>query len=420
MSRALPSYSPLVEHFLVDRGVVFLNHGSFGNTPRVVLEEQDAIRRRVEREPVRFFVEDLEGLLDAARRQVAGFVGVPADDLAFVTNATEGVSTVARSLDLKPGDVVVTGSHEYNACSNALRYVAERAGATVKNVALPCPTDNPEQIVEAIVRGVQEEGAKAKLLLLSHITSPSGVVLPVAPIIERVQGMGVDVMLDSAHAPGFMDFNIGKLAPAYCTANLHKWCCAPKGSAVLYVRPDRQKDVRPLIISHGANSTRTDRSLFRLEFDMTGSRDYTGWLVSPMAIDLVGGMGGGWEKLRESCGTLAKRGGEVISRKLEKWGEGRLLAPEKMLGMMRALTIPSPKHMPTSGPSSGPSPTKYHDPLQERLLERWRIQVPVHSVALPDGQRQRVTRISAMVYNTLEQYEYYAEALAEELAAEGC
>lgn len=414
----LPSYSPLVEHFLVDRGLVFLNHGSFGNTPQEVMDEQDSIRRRVERDPVRFFVVELEAQLDAARAAVAAFVGCPAEDMAFVLNASEGVSTVARSLDLKPGDVVVTGSHEYNACTNALRCVAERAGAAVKSVPLPCPIDDEASVVEAVVRGVEEEGSRARLLLLSHITSPSGVVMPVAPIIERVQAMGVDVLLDSAHAPGFVDLNIGELGPAYCTANLHKWCCAPKGSAVLYVRPDRQATVRPLTISHGANALRTDRSRFRLEFDYTGSRDYSGWLVSPRAIELVGEMAGGWARLRESCGELARRGGEAISRRLERWGEGRLLAPDRMLGAMRALTLPSPKGAEVPGRGIGPS--RYNDPLQDRLLERWKVQVPVHSVALADGRRQRVTRISAMVYNTMEQYEYFAWALAEELAAEGC
>ncbi|HZW07138.1 MAG TPA: aminotransferase class V-fold PLP-dependent enzyme [Phycisphaerales bacterium] len=412
-SKPIPAYSPLAEHFLVDRGTVFLNHGSFGNTPRVVLEEQDSIRRRVEREPVRFFVEDLEPLLDTARAGIASFVGCPAEDLAFVVNATEGVNTVVRSLDLKPGDVVITGTHEYNACSNALRYVADRAGATVLSVPLPCPIDDESQVVDALVRAVEEAGPAAKLLLLSHITSPSGVVLPVAPIIQRVQGMGVDVMLDSAHAPGFVDFNIGQLAPAYCTANLHKWCCAPKGSAVLYVRPDRQQHVRPLTISHGANSPRTDRSRFRLEFDMTGSRDYSAWLAAPRAVEMVGGLMDGWPRVRESGAALAKRGGEAVSRRLERWGEGRLLAPDRMLGAMRALTLPK-------GPGAGAAPTRYHDDLQDRLIDRWKVQVPVHSVALSNGLRQRVLRLSAAVYNTPEQYEYLAQALEQELIAEGC
>ncbi|MFT3686558.1 MAG: aminotransferase class V-fold PLP-dependent enzyme [Phycisphaerales bacterium] len=335
-----------------------------------------------------------------------------------MNNATEGVSTVVRSLDLKPGDVLITGSHEYNACNNAMRYAAERTGAVVKCVPLPCPIDNDAQVIEAIVNAVTEVGGRAKLLLLSHITSPSGVVLPVAPIIQRVQAMGVDVLLDSAHAPGFTDLNLTQLAPAYCTGNLHKWCCAPKGSAILYVREDRQTRIKPLITSHGANSMRTDRSRFRLEFDMTGSRDYSPWLASPHAIDVVAEMGGSWERLRSSCGELAKRGAEAISRKMEKWGEGRLLAPDRMLGAMRAITIPTPKAADGTGRGIGES--RYNDPIQDRLLSKWRVQVPVHSVALTDGRRQRVTRISAMLYNSPEQYEYFGEALAAELEAEGC
>jgi len=416
---ALPAYSPLAEHFLVDRETVFLNHGSFGNTPEAVLREQDAIRRQVERDPVRFYVEDLEPRLDAARRAVAAFVNAPADDLAFVTNATEGVGVVVRSLELKPGDVVVTGTHEYNACNNALRYAAERCGARVKSVPLPCPIDGSSQAVEALVRGVAEEGASAKLLLLSHITSPSGIVLPVEQVIQRVQGLGVDVLLDSAHAPGLVPLDIAALAPAYCTANLHKWACAPKGSALLYVRPDRQGAVRPAVISHGANSPRTDRSRFRLEFDYTATRDYSAWLATPRAIGLIAEIGGGWEQVRSACTGLARRGGEAVSRGLERWGEGRLLAPEGMLAAMRAVTLPAPRAAePGSGRGIGPS--RYADPLQDRLLDRWRIQVPVHSVILGDGRRQRVVRISAMLYNTPEQFAYLAGALARELSDEGC
>ena len=118
-------------HWSLDPSVTFLNHGSFGACPRPVLQYQAELRQRMERQPVQFFVRELEGLLDEARAALGAFVGAPADDLAFVPNATTAVNAVLRSLSFEPGDELLTTDHEYNACRNVLDFVAERAGARV-------------------------------------------------------------------------------------------------------------------------------------------------------------------------------------------------------------------------------------------------------------------------------------------------
>jgi isopenicillin-N epimerase len=267
-----PAPSPFAQHWDLDPEVVFLNHGSFGACPRVVLEAQQQWQRRLEREPVLFLHRELEHHVDAARAALAQFVGCQSDDLAFVTNATAGVNTVLRSLVFGPEDELLVTDHEYNACRNALDLLAQRTGARVVVAALPFPVQDPQAVVDAVLAYVSK---RTRLLLIDHVTSPTGIVLPVEKIVPLMAQRGIDTLVDGAHAPGMLQLQIEKLGAAYYTGNCHKWLCTPKGSALLHVRRDRQALIRPLTISHGANSPRTDRSRFRLEFDFTGTCDPT-------------------------------------------------------------------------------------------------------------------------------------------------
>lgn len=407
----LPPYSPLIEHFGLDRDLVFLNHGSFGAVPLKVLEHQNALRREIERDSVRFFVRELEKRLDEARMACAAFVGCDPEDFAFVHNATAGVNAVVRSLKFKPGDELLIGNQEYNACNNAFRFVAEQWGATVKSVEAPFPIASADEFAEAVIGAVTE---RTKLVLLSHITSPTGIILPVERIIREVQSRGVDVLLDTAHGPGFVPLDVTKLGAAYTTGNFHKWCCAPKGSAFLHVRRDRQVHgggVHPVIISHGYNSVRTDRSRFRLEFDFLGSLDATPWLATPAALAEVGELAGGWPAVMEHNRQLAAAAREMLCQRLGT----RPPAPEEMLGALAAVVLP--EHGAALDARLAARPTRYMDALQDRLLDRWRIQVPVYR-CLVGGKTLRICRVSAQVYNSIEQYEYLGRALEEELAAE--
>ncbi len=396
----LPAPSSFARHWDLDPSIVFLNHGSFGACPRVVLQKQSELRAAMEAEPVRFVHREAEGRLDEARAALAAFVGCHADDLAFVANATTGVNTVLRSLVFAPGDELLVTDHEYNACRNVLDFVAARAGARVVVATIPFPLRSAQQVVDAVLA---KATARTKLLLIDHVTSPTGLVLPVAPIVAALRERGVETLVDGAHAPGMVPLQLDALGAAYYTGNCHKWLCTPKGSALLYVRRDRQAGIRPLAISHGANSPRTDRSRFRLEFDFTGTDDPTPFLCVPEALRFLGSLfPGGIAALQAHNHALARRGRERLCAAIGTPPP----APAEMLGSLAAVLLPA-----TSAPTLPPHGL---DPLQHALYERHRIEVPVMRWTTPS---LRILRISPQAYNSDEQYAYLADAAVGELAA---
>jgi isopenicillin-N epimerase len=396
----LPPPSPFARHWDLDPNVVFLNHGSFGACPRVVLEQQQALRAEMEAEPVRFVHRQAEARLDAARAELAAFVGCAADDLAFVANATMGVNTVLRSLPFAPGDELLTTDHEYNACRNALDFVAARTGAHVVVAPLPFPLRSPQQVVDSVLAHAT---VRTKLCLLDHVTSPTGLVLPVATIVAALRERGIETLVDGAHAPGMVPLDLAAMGVAYYTGNCHKWLCTPKGSALLYVRADRQAAIRPLSISHGANSNRTDRSRFRLEFDFTGTDDFTPFLCLPAALRFLGSLlPDGMPALRQHNRELALRGRARLCAAVGSEAP----APAEMLGSLASVLLP---------PSAEPTVSPFGlDPLQVRLFERHHIEVPVMRWPQPC---LRLLRISPQIYNSMEQYEYLATTLAAERSA---
>jgi isopenicillin-N epimerase len=395
----LPAPSPLARHWDLDPGVVFLNHGSFGACPRDVLAVQHELRARLEREPVLFLHRELEGLLDVARGGLARFVGCDPDDLAFVANATAGVNTVLRSLELHAGDELLVTDHEYAACRNALDFVAARSGARVVVAPVPFPLASPQQVVDAVLARVT---ARTRLLLIDHVTSPTGVVLPVAEVVAALRERGIDTLVDGAHAPGMLPLELERLGAAYYTGNCHKWLCTPKGSALLFVRRDRQAGLRPLSISHGATSPRTDRSRFRLEFDFTGTDDPTPFLCVPAALAfLANALPGGIPAVQAHNRELALRARERLCRAVGT----APAAPADMLGSLASVLLP-----PTDAPGVPPLGL---DPLQVALFDRHRIEVPVMRWPAP---KLRLLRVSPQLYNSDAQYEYLAAAVARELA----
>jgi isopenicillin-N epimerase len=402
MAAPLPAPSPLAQHWDLDPDVVFLNHGSFGACPRVVLAEQQRLRAELEAEPVRFLHRELEPRLDAARAALAAFVGADAADLAFVPNATTGVNTVLRSLAFAPGDELLVTDHEYNACRNVLDFVAARSGACVVVVPLPFPIDGPHTVVERVLAAVT---ARTKLLLIDHVTSPTGLVLPVAELVAALHARGIDTLVDGAHAPGMLPLDLRALGAAYYTGNCHKWLCTPKGSALLHVRADRQERIRPLVLSHGANSKRTDRSRFQLEFDFPGTHDPTPYLCVPAALRFLDRLlPGGVAAVQRHNHELALAGRDLL---LEVLGEPAP-APASMLGSLAAVPLPLDDRPPV-GPLG-------LDPLQQALFAQHRIEVPVMRWTSP---RLRLLRISPQVHQSLEQHQYLAAAVATELRRGG-
>jgi isopenicillin-N epimerase len=392
--------SELSRHWTLDPEVVFLNHGSFGACPSDVLACQSELRARLEREPVRFMMRELEGRLDGARESAARFIGAEPEGLAFVPNATAGVNAVLRSLRLAPGDELVVTDHAYNACRNVLEHAAREAGARVCLASLPFPIAGTDAVVERVMAVV---GPRTRLALLEHVTSPTGLVLPLGELVPALRERGVDSLVDGAHAPGMLELDLAVLDPAYYAGNFHKWVCAPKGAGFLYARRDRREGVRPPVISHGANSPRSDRSRYWLEFDWMGTHDPTPALCVPRAIDVVGSLlPGGWPAVRAHNHALALEARRRVAGAL---GIDAEPAPASMLGSLASLPVP--------GPVPQLKPAAPIDPLQDRLLEHHHIEVPV----FPGPARgQRLIRLSSHLYNAPAQYDRLAAALAQELA----
>jgi isopenicillin-N epimerase len=393
--------SELARHWTLDPSVDFLNHGSFGATPRVVLEAQQAWRDRLEAEPVRFMVADLEPALDHARTQLADFVGADPADLAFIPNATTGVNAVLASLRFAPGDELLTTDHEYNAVRNAMQHVAERDGARVVTAAVPFPIGSADEVVEAVLAEVT---TRTRLLVLDHVTSATALILPVARLVAELAQRSIDTLIDGAHAPGMLDLRVADLGAAYYAGNLHKWVCAPKGSAFLWVRGNRQTRIRPLTISHGANSPRLDRSRFHQEFDWTGTSDPTAWLSVPDAIRFGEQLfDGGWSALRARNRKLALEARDLVSAAL------RIppAAPDEMLGSMASVPLPWER---TPGTVQGVN--LYGDAVHGALLE-----AGLQTMITPWPQRpedrpwRRLLRLSAAAYNDRAQFERLAAIL---------
>jgi len=383
--------------------VIFLNHGSFGACPRAVLAAQQALRAELEANPVAFLGRQLDDRLAAARAAVGAFVGADPDDLAFVPNATAGIATVLRSLEIGPGDDLLATDHEYNAALNALRAAAADGGARVVLARIPLPVAGPDEIVERVLDAVTP---RTRLALLSHVTSPTALVFPVERLVPLLEARGVAVLVDGAHAPGMLPLGIAALGASWYAANLHKWCCAPKGAAFLHVRRDRQAGIRPLAVSHAANDPRPTPSPFRRAFDWTGTLDPTPYLAAPIALAEVSGMlEGGWSAVMATNRALARTAREIV---LDALG-GTPIAPDSMLGAMAAVELPA---------AFGPAPDSpvAEDPLQAALREHAGIEVPLVAWPREGGpgeRRRRFVRISAHLHNHVSDYFALADALRE-------
>src|SRR5437870_11624 len=394
--------SSLARFWTLDPAVTFLNHGSFGACPRPVLEAQQRLRERLERQPVRFFVRDLEPLLDDARSALAAFLGADPEGLVFVTNATIAVNAVLRSLALAPGDQLLVTDHAYNACRNALDFVAAAAGARVVVVPVPFPLASADAVVEAVLAQVTPH---TRLALLDHVTSPTGLVLPIERLVRALAARGVDTLVDGAHAPGMLPLDLRALGAAYYAGNCHKWLCAPKGAGFLHVRRERQGGVRPVVISHGANSPRTDRSRLLLEFDWTGSHDPTAYLCVPEAIRFLGGLlPGGWPELMARNRALALEARRILCEALAV----TLPCPDEMIGSLATVPLPD-------GSAASPRSPLDPDPLCDALLARFGIEVPIFPWPAP---LRRVVRVSCQAYNARGDYERLAATLVS-LARDG-
>jgi isopenicillin-N epimerase len=392
----------------LDETVTFLNHGSFGACPRAILDVQRGWRDKLEAHPVRFLGRELEDLQDWARSEIGAFVGADADDLALVSNATTAVNIVLRSLRFEKADELLATDHTYNAILSALRFRAATDGARVVVARIPLPISSPDAAFNAVMEAVTP---RTKLAVLDHATSVSSLIMPVERLIPALAERGIDVLVDGAHGPGMLPLRLTELGAAYYAGNGHKWMCAPKGSAFLHVRRDRQATIKPLSISHGANDNRNDRSRFRLEFDWQGTIDPSAWLTWPAAIDGLAEMfPGGWAAIVAFNHQLAVTAAQMLAQALHT----AVQAPPEMTGSMSTIPLPG-------GPWSRVEATRRKDLIEAALRAR-RFEVPLMMWPSPwlvdSGDLPATTeffllvRISAHIYNYFGQYERLASILS--------
>jgi isopenicillin-N epimerase len=388
----------LARHFLLRDDVIFLNHGSFGACPREVFEAYQSWQLELERQPVAFLGRDLTDRMRVPRVALAGELGTEPDNIVGLVNATEGLNIVAQSLDLQPGDEIVTTDHEYSALEKTWAYIARHTGARVIVVKVPMPLVSEAAFTDGIIDTFTD---RTRVLFLSHITSPTALVFPIERSIREAKARKIWTVIDGAHTPGHIPLNLDALDVDFYVGNCHKWLMTPKGSGFLHVRPELQRLINPLVISHGWTADSKlpgakgafGNSPFIDELEMQGTRDPAAWLAVPAALAFRNQQG--WAGVAAHCQMLAQ---DTALRLAELTSLPPLSAPEFCAPQMVAIPIPD-----------------VDDPVefQRQLMERYQIEIPVFK-----WQERSIVRLSVQGYNSKAQMDLLTDALTEMLHLE--
>ncbi len=377
--------NPLRSLYLLDPDVVFLNHGSFGATPRPVFDAYQAWQRRLEWQPVRFLGVELAGHLAEARAALGDMLRADADDLVYIPNATFGVNVVARSLRLGVGDEVLASDHEYGACDRVWRYLSRERGFTYRQqpVALPLTTD--EELVEQFWQGVTP---RTRVIFLSHITSPTAVRLPIAALCARARAAGILTLIDGAHAPGQIDLDLPAIGADFYTGNCHKWLSSPKGAAFLYARPEAQALIEPLVVGWGyeAEPEMSYGSRFLDTLQWLGTIDYAAYLSVPAAIRFQAEHD--WPAVRAACHTLVA---EALDGLAALTGQPSIYPDDSYYHQMAAAPLPPQTDIVA---------------LKRRLIDDFRIEIPCTR-----WNDRPFIRVSIQAYNTADDVATLVDAL---------
>ena len=379
-AKQIPQLGASIRHeWLIDWQKLTVNHGSYGATPRVVLAAQDDWRRRLEAQPTLFMRQVLPDALRASAAYLAAFLGAEGKDLVFVDNATVGCNAVLRSLRLEPGDEILLLDHTYGAVRNSARYVAERSGARLVEVAVPFPDPNSDALVANVAAAMTK---RTRLAIIDHITSPSALLLPLERLIAVSHDADIPVLIDGAHGPGQVTIDLGVLGADWYVGNCHKWLMAPKGCGFLWARSDRQSDLHPVTISHGFSQG------FLEEFDWTGTRDPSAFLAVDAALAFHERLGG--VALQRRNAALAWQAAELIADHLGT----DVGARHEFFAAMTLVRLPIGE----------PATPERALALRERLLTEFVTDAPLQALA-----GSLWVRLSAQAYNEIGDYEALAE-----------
>jgi isopenicillin-N epimerase len=374
----MPSFK---KYFLLDPSVIFLNHGSFGATPRAVFNAYQRWQRELERQPVEFLGRRITGLLAESRAALGAYLGTQADNIVYTQNVTVSLNIVAHSLCLGPGDEVLATEHEYGALDRAWRFLSKEKGFRYINQPVETPLLSAEKFVEDFWRGVTP---RTRVIFMSHITSPTAVIFPVEEIVRRARQSGIITIIDGAHAPGQIRLRLDSLGADFYGGNLHKWLCAPKGAGFLYARSEVQSLLKPLVVSWGYEPEVPGVSAFIDQHEWWGTRDMAAFLSVPAAIEFQEQHN--WDEVRESCHRLAAYAHHRICE----------------------ITGLAPLHFPTDALRSNAGQAWFRQMvaaplpansdislLKERLYKDYKIEIP-----LIEWKGRKWIRVSVQGYNT--------------------
>ncbi len=386
--------SPAGEAYLLRADIAYLNHGSFGACPAPVFETYQRWQRELQAQPVEFLARRLPDLLADVRARLATALGTTADTLVFVPNATHAMNIVARSLALAPGDEVLGTTHEYGAVERTWRYLCGLCGARYRSQPVAVPVSTAEDLIEQLWQGVTP---RTRVLVVSHITSPTALIFPVAEICRRARAEGIVTVIDGAHAPGQIDLRLDALGADYYLGNCHKWLSAPPGAAFLSARPERQAALRPLVVSWGYEPRVPGPSPFHDLFDWIGTDDPAAVLSIPAALDFQAAHD--WPRVGASCHALAE---EALARITTLTGLPPLAPPATSAQWWQQM-VAAP--LPLADAAAG-------EALQAALLARARVEVPVMF-----WQGRCYLRVSIQAYNRPRDVDRLLDGLTSALAA---
>jgi isopenicillin-N epimerase len=364
------------DHFVIRNDIIFFNHGSFGACPKPVFEKYQAWQLELEQQPVEFIQRRREALIDEATNKIAEFLNAPAEELIFVLNATTGVNVVAKSLKLEHGAEILTTNHEYGAIDKTMAFVAQKTGASIVRHHIEVPYTTDEAFTDAFFASVTD---KTKVIYLSHITSSSAIILPVAQICHRARELGIFTIIDGAHVPGQLPLDLTEVGADAYSGNFHKWLCAPKGAGFLHVRKEHHSMIDPLVISHGW----VEGASFHEQNRWGGTMDPSAFLTVPTAIEYFHEHN--WTQIRAECHELALM---TQARLCDDFG----LPPVSENQFSQMVAIPVPDCDVTT--------------VKERLYDEFHIEVPFTRV----NDKPHV-RVSFQAYNSAEDAQALIKAL---------
>ena len=375
----------LKPYFLLDPEIYFLNHGSFGACPRPVLEAQQNWQRELEKRPVEFLVRRHNDLMAEARQALANYINCAPDEIAYFPNPTTAINMVVRNLKLGPGDEVLTSDHEYGAMDRTWRFYSKRKGFTYVRQEIPIPVTTPAEFITQFWNGVTEN---TKVIFISQITSQTALIFPVKEICKKARQVGIMCIVDGAHAPAQIPVDMQDIQADIYTGACHKWLCAPKGTAFIYIKKELQAQFEPLVISWGYEAETPSPSQFIDYNEWQGTNDFSAYLTVPKAIEFQ--KEHNWDQVRQDCHKLILE----CKKQLTALGLQSIVTGNEQPWLMQMVAMQLP----------GLDPAQ----LQAMLYQQYKIEIPVYL-----WQERPYLRVSIQGYNKIADIEALTHALQQ-------